>query len=171
MLLAKHLEGGIFFLIFKGGHMLPQLDIKEKNFHGILAVGGIAGIIEGSIRYGFTLHTAFPGMMLTLVSAFMGAFTGFFFKDLFRTWSGKPPYRGINNDGWMMGAFLGTLLGTIIQTANSTDGANLVIGSMTGAFIGAMAGAFPDEFITPILEMMQANRKKPTKKAPHKTGL
>lgn len=139
--------------------MLPRLDIKEKNFHGLLAVGGLAGIGEGSLRYGFTLHTAFPGMMLTLVAAFLGGFTGFFFKDLFRTAKGLAPYRGINNDGWMMGAFMGTFIGTLFQLANSINGANLVVGSMTGAYFGAMFGAFPDEFVTPILHLMHLEQE------------
>lgn len=135
--------------------MLPKLDIKEKNFHGMLAIGAIAGIVEGSIRNGFTLHTMFPGMMLTLVSAFLGAFTGFFLKDLGRTMRGLPPYRGINNDGWMMGAFMGTFLGLLFQVMDSANGANLVLGTMVGAFLGAMCGAFPDEFVTPILRLMK----------------
>ena len=136
--------------------MLLNLDVKEKNFHGLLALGGLAGVAEGSIRYGFTLHTAFPGMMLTLVCAFMGGFTGFFLKDLMRTMRGLPPYRGVNNDGWVMGAFMGTFLGVLYQVVSSSDGANLVIGSMTGAYLGAMCGAFPDEFITPVLKLMNA---------------
>ncbi len=137
-------------------YMLPKLDIKEKNFHGMLAVGGLAGIVEGSMQYGFTLHTVFPGMMLTLVAGFLGGFTGFFLKDLKRTLEGRPPYRGVNNDGWMMGAFLGSFLGTLFQVADSANGANLVIGSMAGAYFGAMLGAFPDEFITPSLQLMRA---------------
>jgi len=128
--------------------------MKEKSFHGTLAIGGLAGVVEGSIRYGFTLHTAFPGMMLTLMAAFMGGFTGFFLKDLVRTVRGMKPYRGVNNDGWMMGAFLGTLVGTLLQVVASPDGANLVIGSIMGAFAGAACGAFPDEFVTPILLRM-----------------
>lgn len=138
--------------------MLPKLDVKEKNFHGILAIGGLAGIMEGSIRYGFTLHTVFPGMMLTLVAAFLGGFSGFFLKDLSRTWRGMAPYRGVNNDGWVMGAFMGTFVGTLFQIADSANGANLVIGSMVGAYFGAMCGAFPDEFITPILRLMHAEQ-------------
>lgn len=138
--------------------MLPRLDIKEKSFHGMLAVGGLAGIVEGSMQYGFTLHTVFPGMLLTLVAAFIGAFLGFFMKDLVRTWRGMKPYRGLNNDGWMMGAFLGALVGTLFQVAGSSTGANLVVGSIIGAFFGGMCGAFPDEFVTPILELMRAER-------------
>lgn len=138
--------------------MFLRLDIKEKNFHGMLAVSGMAGIVEGSMRYGFTLHTAFPGMMLTLVAAFLGGFSGFFLKDLFRTWRGMAPYRGVNNDGWMMGAFMGTFFGTLIQLMDSANGANLVVGSMAGAYLGAMCGAFPDEFITPILRLMHAEQ-------------
>lgn len=134
--------------------MLPRLDIKEKNFHGLLAIGGLAGIIEGSVRYGFTLHTVFPGMLLTLVAAFVGGFTGFFCKDLKRTLEGRRPYRGVNNDGWVMGAFLGAFFGTLFQIADSANGANLVIGSMVGAFLGGTCGAFPDEFVTPILRLM-----------------
>ncbi|QJB58231.1 hypothetical protein [Pseudodesulfovibrio sp. zrk46] len=139
--------------------MLPKLDIKEKNFHGMLAIGGLAGIMEGSLQEGiFTLHTVFPGMMLTLVSAFVGAFSGFFLKDLSRTMRGMEPYRGVNNDGWMMGAFMGTFIGTLFQIAQSSTGANIVIGSMAGAYFGAMSGAFPDEFVTPILRLMHAER-------------
>lgn len=138
--------------------MLLRLDIKEKNFHGMLAVGGLAGIIEGSIRYGFSVHTAFPGMMLTLIAAFLGGFSGFFLKDLLRYWQGLAPYRGVNNDGWMMGAFMGAFVGTLFQIINSTNGANMVIGSMAGAYFGAMCGAFPDEFITPILHLMRAEQ-------------
>jgi len=138
--------------------MLPRLDIKEKSFHGTLAIGGLAGIVEGSMQFGFTLHTVFPGMMLTLVAAFLGAFTGFFLKDLIRIWRGMKPYRGINNEGWMMGAFMGTFFGTLFQVAGSANGANLVIGSITGAYFGAMCGAFPDEFVTPILELMHAEQ-------------
>lgn len=138
--------------------MLIRLDIKEKNLHGMLAIGALAGIGEGSLRYGFTLHTAFPGMMLTLLGAFAGGFTGFFLKDLFRTLRGYAPYRGINNDGWIMGAFMGTFVGTLFQLVGSANGANLVVGSMLGAYFGAMLGAFPDEFITPILELMRADR-------------
>jgi len=148
-------------------HLIPALDIKEKSFHGILAVGGLAGIVEGSVKYGgLTLHTVFPGMMLTLIGAFLGGFTGFFLKDLFRTWRGMKPYRGVNNDGWTMGAFLGTMVGTLLQVAASADGANLVIGSIVGAYFGAACGAFPDEFITPILMRMRAEKHKhrPTKR-------
>lgn len=141
--------------------LVPKLDIKEKSFHGILAIGGVAGIVEGSIRYGFTVHTAFPGMMLTLLGAFLGGFTGFFLKDLVRTWRGMKPYRGVNNDGWTMGAFLGTFVGTLLQVAVSPDGANLVIGSILGAYLGATCGAFPDEFITPI--MLRMHERKPGK--------
>ncbi|MDD3313829.1 hypothetical protein [Pseudodesulfovibrio sp.] len=135
--------------------MIPKLDIKEKHFHGLLAVGGLAGIVEGSLRYGFTLHTVFPGMALTLVSAFLGAFCGFFLKDLLRCSQGLAPYRGVNHDGWMMGAFMGSFLGALVQVANSANEANLIVGAMAGAFLGAMAGAFPDEFVTPILELMR----------------
>ncbi|CCH48121.1 hypothetical protein [Pseudodesulfovibrio piezophilus] len=138
--------------------MLPKLDIKEKHFHGILIVGGMAGLLEGMMRDGFTLHTMFPGMMLTLVAAFLGGFSGFFIKDLTRTWRGMAPYRGVNNDGWIMGAFMGTFLGTLYQIIDSANGANLVIGSMFGAYFGAMCGAFPDEFITPILRLMHAEK-------------
>ncbi len=138
--------------------MRMLLDTKEKNFHGMLAIGGLAGIVEGSIRYGFTLHTAFPGMMLTLIAAFLGGFSGFFIKDLSRTWRGMAPYRGVNNDGWVMGAFIGTFIGTLFQLLDSANGANLVIGSVTGAYFGAMCGAFPDEFITPILRLMRAEQ-------------
>lgn len=136
--------------------MLLKLDIKEKNFHGMLAVGGLAGMIEGTMRYGFTVHTIFPGMMLTLIAAFLGGFSGFFLKDLFRFWRGMEPYRGVNNDGWMMGSFIGAFAGTLFQLMNSATGANMVIGSMVGAYLGAMCGAFPDEFITPILHLMRA---------------
>ena len=142
---------------------IPRLDIKEKSFHGTLAIGGIAGVIEGSVRYGFTLHTAFPGMMLTLLGAFLGGFTGFFVKDLLRTWRGQKPYRGINNDGWMMGAFLGSFVGTLLQVVASADGANLVVGSIIGAYVGGACGAFPDEFVTPILTRMDERR--PTESA------
>lgn len=138
--------------------MLPRLDIKEKSFHGMLAIGGLAGILEGSMQYGFTLHTIFPGMMLTLVGAFMGGFCGFFLKDLSRTWRGMKPYRGVNNDGWMLGSFMGAFIGTLFQVAGSATGANLVIGSIVGAFFGGMFGAFPDEFVTPILNLMRAER-------------
>lgn len=139
--------------------MRLNLDLKEKHFHGMLAVSGLAGIVEGSMQAGdFVLNTAFPGMMLTLVSAFLGGFSGFFLKDLNRTLRGQAPYRGVNNDGWMMGAFLGTFLGTLFQVADSANGANLVIGSMAGSFFGAMLGAFPDEFITPILHLMRAEQ-------------
>ncbi len=138
--------------------MLPKLDTKEKNLHGMLAIGGLAGIVEGSMRYGFTLHTAFPGMMITLVASFLGGFSGFFLKDLIRTMQGRSPYRGVNHDGWMMGAFLGSFIGTLFQVADSANGANLVVGSMIGAYLGAMCGAFPDEFITPILELMRAEQ-------------
>lgn len=136
--------------------IIPRLDVKEKNFHGMLAVGGIAGILEGSVRYGFTVHTAFPGMMLTLIAAFLGGFTGFFLKDFFRTMRGMKPYRGVNNDGWMMGSFLGATLGTLLQVAVSPDGGNIVIGSIVGAFCGAACGAIPDEIITPIWTKMQS---------------
>lgn len=149
--------------------MIPKLDTKEKNFHGLLAVGGLAGIVEGSLRYGFTVHTVFPGMVLTLVAAFVGAFSGFFIKDTIRTWNGLPPYRGINHDGWMMGAFMGSFVGTLFQVANSANGANLVVGSMAGAYFGALFGAFPDEFITPILELMRA--EEPKRLAPEKDQL
>ena len=135
--------------------VLPKLDTKEKHFHGLLAVGGLAGIVEGSLRDGFTLHTVFPGMVLTLVGAFLGAFCGFFIKDLLRVMHGVPPYRGVNHDGWMMGASMGSFAGVLFQLANSANEANLVIGAVVGAFLGAMGGAFPDEFITPILELMQ----------------
>jgi uncharacterized membrane protein YeaQ/YmgE (transglycosylase-associated protein family) len=141
-----------------GGRMkafIPRLDAKEKSFHGLLAIGGLAGIIEGSIRYGFTLHTAFPGMLLTLLGAFLGGFTGLFLKDCFRTWRGMRPYRGVHNDGWMLGGFMGTFVGTLSQVAISPDGANLVVGSIVGAYIGAACGALPDEFVTPILSRME----------------
>ncbi|MEF2230552.1 MAG: hypothetical protein V3571_06465 [Pseudodesulfovibrio sp.] len=138
--------------------MRPKLDTKEKHFHGLLAVGGLAGIVEGSLRDGLTLHTVFPGMALTLVGAFLGAFCGFFVKDLLRVMHGMAPYRGINHDGWMMGAFIGSFAGTLFQVANSANEANLVVGAVVGAFFGAMSGAFPDEFITPILELMQEEK-------------
>ncbi len=134
--------------------MLPKLDIREKNFHGILIIGGIAGIIEGSLRYGFTVHTLFPGMLLTLVSAFLGGFSGFILKDLGRVIRKMAPYRGVNNDGWVMGGFIGTFFGTLFQLVESANGANLVLGSMAGAYFGALLGALPDEFITPILRLM-----------------
>ncbi|MBG0789193.1 MAG: hypothetical protein H0S80_01705 [Desulfovibrionaceae bacterium] len=139
-------------------HLIPKPDIKEKSFQGTLAIGGIAGVVEGSMRYGFTLHTAFPGMMLTLTGAFLGGFTGFFIKDLVRTWCGRKPYRGVNNDGWTMGAFLGSFVGTLLQVMTSADGANLVVGSIVGAYLGAACGALPDEFVTPILSRMNENR-------------
>jgi len=135
-------------------HLVPRLDMKEKSIHGTLAIGGLAGIIEGSIRHGFTLHTVFPGMMLTLMAAFAGGFAGFFLKDLLRTSRGMKPYQGVNNDGWTMGAFLGAFVGTLLQIGVSPDGANLVVGSIIGAYIGAACGAFPDEFVTPILARM-----------------
>lgn len=148
--------------------MRLNLDIKEKNFHGMLAISGLAGIVEGSMQIGeLTFHTAFPGMMLTLVAAFLGGFSGFFLKDLFRTARGRAPYRGVNNDGWMMGAFLGTFLGTLFQVADSVNGANLVIGSMAGAYLGAMCGAFPDEFITPILKLMRAEQARSVNEKGH----
>ncbi len=139
--------------------MWGKLDIKERNFHGMLVIGGIAGIIEGTLREGFTIRTMFPGMMLTLVAAFLGGFTGFFLKDLFRTLRGRQPYRGVNNDGWLMGSFMGAFIGTLFQLMNSASGANLVVGSMCGAYFGAMFGAFPDEFITPILELMRSDQR------------
>ena len=138
--------------------IIPRLDIKERSFHGTLVIGGLAGVIEGSARGGLTLHTAFPGMMLTLMGAFLGGFTGLFMKDLMRTWRGMKPYRGVNHDGWMMGAFLGTLVGTLLQVAVSPDGSNLVVGSIIGAYAGAACGAFPDEFVTPILLRMHEQR-------------
>lgn len=138
--------------------MLLKLDIKEKNFHGMLVISAIAGVVEGSLQNGFTLHTMFPAMMLTLVAAFSGGFTGFFFKDLARYFRGKGPYRGINNDGWTMGAFMGTFLGVLFQIINSANGANLVVGTMAGAFLGAMCGAIPDEFVTPILRLMESRK-------------
>ncbi|WP_285906819.1 hypothetical protein [Pseudodesulfovibrio pelocollis] len=141
--------------------MLPKLDIKEKNFHGLLAMGALAGIGEGSLRYGFTLHTGFPGMALTLAAALLGGVCGFVLKDFFRSLRGLPPYRGINNDGWIMGAFMGAFLGTLFQVANSPSGANLVLGSMAGAYLGAALGAFPDEFITPILDLMRKSETTP----------
>lgn len=133
---------------------IPRLDAKEKSFHGMLAVGGLAGVIEGSIRYGFTVHTAFPGMLLTLLGAFLGGFTGLFLKDCIRTWRGQKPYRGVHNDGWMMGGFMGTFVGALFQVTASPDGGNLVIGAIVGAYLGAVCGALPDEFITPILSRM-----------------
>jgi hypothetical protein len=160
---------GNFYPAKRGCGMLPRLDIKEKHFHGMLAIGALAGIGEGSLRYGFTLHTAFPGMVLTFVAAFLGGFTGFFFKDSFRVYRGQKPYRGVNNDGWLMGAFMGSFMGTLFQLADSASGANLLVGAMTGAYFGAMLGAFPDEFITPILELMitrQDSRPTVPKSAP-----
>jgi len=139
--------------------MLLNLDIKEKNFHGVLAVGGLAGALEGTMQMGeMTLHTTFPGMMLALVAVFLGGFTGFFLKDLSRTVRGMPPYRGVNNDGWMMGAFMGTFVGTLFQIMDSANGSNILIGTMVGGYIGAACGAFPDEFITPILNLMRAEK-------------
>jgi hypothetical protein len=140
-----------------GGRMkefIPRPDTKEKSFHGLLVIGGLAGIIQGTARYGFTLHTAFPGMLLTLLGAFLGGFTGFFLKDCYRTAKGMKPYRGVNNDGWMMGGFMGTLVGTLFQVAISPDGTDLIFGSIFGAYIGAACGALPDEFVTPILSRM-----------------
>ncbi|MUM76824.1 hypothetical protein GKC30_04155 [Pseudodesulfovibrio sp. F-1] len=145
--------------------MLPKLDIKEKNFHGLLAMGALAGIGEGSLRYGFTLHTGFPGMALTLAAALFGGVCGFVLKDFVRSLRGLPPYRGINNDGWVMGAFMGAFFGTLFQMINSAGGANLVLGSMAGASLGAALGAFPDEFITPILELMH-KRESTSRPAP-----
>lgn len=139
--------------------MLPKLDIKEKSFHGMLTIAAVAGIVEGSLRHGFTIHTMFPAMMLTLIGAFVGGFSGFFLKDLVRTWRGMPPYRGVNNDGWTMGAFMGCFIGLLFQLANSANEANLVLGSMVGAYLGAMCGAFPDEFVTPILQLMKEKDK------------
>lgn len=142
--------------------MRISLDTKEKSFHATLAIGGVAGLAEGSIRAAsLTLHTMFPGMLLTIVAAFFGGFCGFFIKDCARLARGMKPYRGINNDGMMMGAFLGAFLGTLFQVADSADGANLVIGSMTGAFVGALFGALPDEFVTPILQLIHQERDTP----------
>jgi hypothetical protein len=68
-----------------------------------------------------------------------------------------------------MGSFMGSFIGTLFQLADSASGANLLVGSMTGAYFGAMLGAFPDEFITPILELMitqQAPRPTSPKSTP-----
>lgn len=134
--------------------MRLDLDIKEKCFHGITAIGAITGLLEGTMSNGFALHHAFPGIILTLTSAFVGGFIGFLLKDAFRVMRGQKPYRGVECEGMMLGAFTGALVGTLVQVAGSTTGANLILGSMGGAFIGAMIGALPDEFVTPILALM-----------------
>lgn len=130
------------------------LDTKEKSLQGILAVGGIAGLVEGLVQDG-SMHSVFPGMLFTLVTAFMGGFCGFFIKDLNRTVRGLKPYRGVHNDGMMMGAFIGSFMGVLVQLASSVHDANLLFGAMGGAFLGGMIGAIPDEFVTPILELLE----------------
>ena len=130
------------------------LDTKEKSLHGILAVGGIAGLVEGLVQ-GMGLHTIFPGMLFTFVAALMGGFCGFFIKDLNRTMRGLKPYRGVHNDGLMMGAFIGSFAGVLFQLAHSVTDANLLLGAMGGSFLGGMIGAIPDEFVTPILELLE----------------
>ena len=145
-----HASGVISF----GDHMFTiSLDTKEKSLHGILAVGGIAGLIEGLVQSG-SLHSIFPGMLFTFIATLFGGFWGFFIKDLNRTMRGLKPYRGVHNDGMMMGAFLGSFTGVLFQLANTTNDANLLLGSMGGAFLGGMLGAIPDEFVTPILELL-----------------
>lgn len=119
-----------------------------------MAVGALAGLMEGTITQGFALHYIFPGAVLTLCAAFIGGFSGFILKDTLRVIRGLKPYTGINNDGMMLGAMLFSLIGTLLQIAGSSNGANILVGSMCGAAIGAMIGAMCDEYVTPMLIMI-----------------
>lgn len=138
-----------------------KLDIKEKAFYAIMLIGALAGLVEGTLSHGFSLRYLFPGAILAVSAAFVGGLCGFVLKDASRVARGMKPYRGVNNDGMVLGGMTGTLLGTLIQVAGSADGANLVIGSVVGSFIGSMAGAFPDEFVTPMIELLRKTPEEP----------
>lgn len=132
-----------------------HLDLKEKGFYSMMGIGGLAGLMEGTMSKGFALHYIFPGAILTISSAFVGGLCGFLIKDLCRVIRGMKPYRGVYNDGMILGGLAGTLAGTVIQVAGSADGANLLVGAVVGSFVGSLSGAFPDEFVTPIIQLMQ----------------
>ncbi|GAB7022629.1 hypothetical protein [Salidesulfovibrio brasiliensis] len=134
--------------------MKPKLDIKEKAFYAIMLIGALAGLVEGTIAHGFSLRYLFPGAILAISAAFVGGLAGFIIKDASRVIRGMKPYRGVHYDGMVLGGMTGTLLGTLVQVAGSADGANLVVGSVVGSFIGSMAGTFPDEFVTPMIELL-----------------
>lgn len=135
--------------------MKPKLDSKEKSFYGIMIIGAAAGLLEGSLAHGFALRYVFPGAVLTLCAAFLGGFGGFLAKDLMRVSRGLKPYRGVNNDGMMLGSFMGTLVGTLVQIAGSANGANILIGSMVGSAMGAWVGAMSDDFVSPVLALLE----------------
>ncbi|WP_040372088.1 glycine zipper family protein [Desulfovibrio oxyclinae] len=134
--------------------MRLYMDLKEKGFYSIMGIGALAGLMEGTMSKGFALHYLFPGAILTISSAFVGGLCGFLIKDFFRVIRGMKPYRGVNNDAMILGGLAGTIAGTVIQVAGSPDGANLLVGAVAGSFFGSLSGAFPDEFVTPIIQLM-----------------
>ncbi|KAB1443428.1 hypothetical protein [Pseudodesulfovibrio senegalensis] len=144
--------------------MKPKLDAKEKGFYGIMIIGAAAGLLEGTLAHGFSLRYVFPGAVLTLCAAFLGGFGGFLSKDLMRISRGLKPYRGVNNDGMMLGSFMGTLLGTLAQIAGSANGANILIGSMVGSAMGAWLGAMSDDFVSPMLALLESPTSSSAKK-------
>ncbi|WP_147821068.1 hypothetical protein [Salidesulfovibrio onnuriiensis] len=140
--------------------MKLELDTKEKGFSGIMLVGGLAGLLEGTLAHGFALHYIFPGAVLTITTTFLGGLMGFILKDLLRLRRGLKPYSPIHNDGMVLGAFMGSLLGTLVQIASSATGANILVGSLVGSWLGGIAGALTDEYVSPILALLR--HKEPT---------
>lgn len=131
-----------------------KMETKEKGFYGIMAVGALAGLIEGTIAHGFALRYIFPGAVLTITTTFLGGLAGYILKDLSRIRRGLKPYSRINNDGMILGALFGALLGMLVQIANSANGANILVGSLAGSSLGAMVGAYSDEYVSPILSLL-----------------
>lgn len=133
-----------------------------------MGIGAAAGLLEGTLAHGFELHHIFPGAVLTLSAAFLGGFAGFLFKDFLRISRGMKPYSGVNNDGMMLGAFMGALVGTLIQISGSDNGANILIGSMAGSAMGASLGAFSDEFVSPVLALLETHGRQKTSPSEHR---
>ncbi|GEM_PF-855596 len=137
--------------------MKLELDTKEKGFYGIMLVGGMASLIEGTLAHGFAVHYIFPGTVLNIAATFLGGLLGFILKDILRISRGLKPYSPIYNDGMVLGAFMGALIGTLFQIALSATGANILVGSLAGCCCGAMGGAMLDEYVSPILHLLQEN--------------
>ncbi len=137
--------------------MFFQVDVNEKCFLGVTAMGGIAGLFEGAWTTGIDIHNILPGVIAVISAVFIGGFAGFFAKDGLRLLRGLRLYTGQSNEGMFLGAFAGAFLGTLFQFLLSEQ-AHTILGASCGAFIGAFIGAFPDEIVPSILELMKEDK-------------
>lgn len=138
--------------------MKSLVTFRKHCFVGLTGMGLVAGILD-HLWLGSESHYAiFLAMLCVIMGASLGGFTGFFVINLIRTLRRKKAYTGQHNDGVLAGAFSGAFLSVLCQFLFAQQ-PDPIWAASVGAFAGGAVGAVPDEFLQPVLLLMNGDLK------------